>query len=153
MRIPTTIWDIDEVICKSWKPEYTDQFANGNFKEFEKGIPTYEPYGWAVIIINILLKADIKIVFITARNENYRDQTEKWLMKHIGVNKSQYDLFMRPSNDDITKDHVIKKAIWDKIKNNYDVLFAIDDKKENAELWDVLGIPSLHYISGAAYKE
>ena len=54
-----------------------------------------------------------------------------------------FRLFMRP-NDCFKPDHEVKRDIYTScIKDRFDVLFAIDDRKENIDMWLNFGIPCL----------
>lgn len=139
------IFDIDEVLCRSWRPEFKDQFEAGNFADFEAGIPTYAAYDWAVTLAKLLINSGVHLVFVTARNENYKKETIKWLEHHLEIHKSQYEIHMRPF-DNVDKDSKLKKTLWENIAEHYQILFALDDKSENARLWKKLGIPALHVL-------
>lgn len=86
-----------------------------------------------------LVKRDkqISVIAITGREDVWRPQTEKWLKS----NEVEYDqLFMRTAGDH-RYDFIIKKEIFDaKIRDKYQVFFAVDDRKQVQKLWVSLGI-------------
>ena len=81
-------------------------------------------------------KADLRNVIVTARSEEYRAVTEKWLNDH-GVEFS--NLYMRRDNDNRV-DHVVKAEILKKIQEDYDIIHAVDDRPAVIEVWKSAGI-------------
>ena len=80
-----------------------------------------------------------RIIFLSGRTDNYFDVTHDWLTDNLDT-LYKYDLFMRKSND-FRKDSVIKLEIFDdKIRNNYNVMYAIDDRNSIVNLWQSLDI-------------
>ena len=75
-----------------------------------------------------LANQGINILYVSARTENGRAGTEKWLNDHkfpTGV-----ALIMR-NNGDQRKDWIVKNELFDNvIAPNYNVLFAIDDRNQ-----------------------
>jgi len=142
-KLPTAfIWDIDGVICDSFQEEFTVQFANGDFSSFERGIPNYPPIRWAIAMVNTLSR-EHRIVFVTARDESFREETIRWLSKHLDDSRLHSDdLYMRPTGDQ-RSDHVVKKELFDQFKNHFNILAAIDDNHSNCRLWISLSIPAL----------
>jgi len=140
------IWDIDQVLCKSWRPEFKKQFEMGDFTEFEEGIPSYGTYEWAITLLQLLRKASVATVFVTARNEKYKYPTMAWLEEKIGLKPDDYTIYMRPE-DNTEADRNLKERAVKELTADYNILFAIDDKVEVAKLWADYGLASLHVVS------
>lgn len=103
------------------------------------------PNGWCMEILNAMAKKDFKIVFLTGRSATDRTvvSTKKWLDLNVD-NSIKYELFMRPVGDE-RKDHLVKEEIvTTKIIPDYDILFAVDDKRSNVDMFEALGIKCLH---------
>jgi len=84
-------------------------------------------------------------IFVSGREEKYREQTEKFLLKH-GID--YIDLFMRKT-DDNRKDAIIKREIFDnEIRNKYNVSFVLDDRNQVVEMWRSLGLTCLQVADG-----
>lgn len=81
---------------------------------------------------------DSDIVIVTARNENYRALTSRWLKNN---NVPHDALFMRKEND-FRSDYEIKKEILEKINEYWDVKHAVDDNPDIINLWESNGIPT-----------
>ena len=73
------------------------------------------------------------ITFLSGREYKYRTQTRKFLNRAISFRN--YNLFMRET-DDFRKDSIVKKELFDKyIKDEYDVLFVMDDRNQVVDMW------------------
>lgn len=71
------------------------------------------------------LHNNYKIIFMSGREDKFRDITVQWLNKHVNID---YELFMRPTND-VRPDQIIKKELYEKyIKDNYYVVAWFDDR-------------------------
>ncbi len=83
---------------------------------------------------------DYEIIIVTARHEDYRDHTVKWLQDNgILYNK----LFMR-ANDDKRPDDVVKAKILEQIiDEGYEPFLVIDDRPEVVKMWRSYGLTCL----------
>jgi hypothetical protein len=89
------------------------------------------------------VKADIKrceeagfdIVFVSARPEDYREVTEKWLMDNMGYNF----VLMRRSGDK-RPDVQVKQEIYDKYLKHYNVVRVYDDRPSVIRMWEGNGL-------------
>jgi len=145
-RPKAVIFDIDEVVCKSWEPKYKQQFAEGHFAEFDFKIPSFPKVQWASTLINSLLLSGIKILFVTSREESRRPATKAWLENELTIFSHEYELFMRSENDTRPSDEV-KFRLMQQFRPRFNILFAIDDELHNARMWNRVGIPSLHLLN------
>jgi len=73
-----------------------------------------------------------RIIIISGREDWCKKDTKEWLEK----NDIPFDeLFMRKTKD-YRKDCLIKKEIYEEyIKDNYNILFAIDDRNQVVDMW------------------
>ena len=76
-----------------------------------------------------------KVIFVSARPENYRPQTEEWLLKHGFINM----LIMREARDK-RPDTEVKSDIYDKYLKNLDIIEVIDDRPCVIEMWRGKGL-------------
>lgn len=91
-------------------------------------------------IIESLLALKHKLIFVTGRDEKYRDLTETWLDKYF----QDYELYMRPDGDK-RSDFIVKEDITvNKILTRYNVLLAYDDRPRNSRMYRKLGIQVMH---------
>lgn len=119
----------------------------------EKYLPNFDKFNKNHIhdkikqpILEILKKfqGDCRIIFISGRDEKYRDTTERQLNEYI----SNYLLFMR-KNRDFRADEIIKKEIYlENLANNYNILFILDDRAKVVSMWRELGLTCLQVANG-----
>jgi len=91
------------------------------------------------------IKEDRTIFLVSGRMEKNREVTIQWLKQ----NDIPYDyLFMRKT-DDVRKDIVIKKEIYEtEIKDKYNVLFVLDDRNQVVDFWRSEGLTCLQVAPG-----
>lgn len=78
------------------------------------------------------------IIFLSGRDEKYREITTKWLKEKVGI--SHFDLFMR-KNKDVRNDAIVKEELFkEHILPNYYTNFVVDDRLRVVKLWNDLGI-------------
>jgi len=88
-------------------------------------------------VIEAMHKEGHPILFCSGREDCYREQTERFIKKHLSV---PYQLFMRKSGDQ-RKDSIIKSEIYDEhIAPNYNVYFIMDDRNSVCEFWRSRGL-------------
>lgn len=86
---------------------------------------------------------DYKILFVTGRPEEYRQQTIDWLGKNVVIDQEFFELHMRPSKD-YRPDNVLKLEIYEKnLKDKYDILFVLEDRDRVVNAWRDLGLVCL----------
>ena len=79
----------------------------------------------------------------------YKDVTSWWLHKNrlfvLGV---EPNIIFRP-NQDFTDDHILKYRMYEKyIKDKYEVMFVVEDRKRIVDMWRELGITCLQCADG-----
>lgn len=87
----------------------------------------------------------LDVVICSARPDNYKRETEKWLLDHVGI----YEwLFMRQRND-FRRDDIIKEQILDfELLTRYNVEFVADDRDQVVAMWRRRGIPCFQVAPG-----
>lgn len=102
-----------------------------------------------------LLELDgVRPIFVSGREDVCYAETYAWLKKHywldIDVEDTEDDilLFMRPANDG-RKDSIVKLEIFDReIRNNYNVLFCLDDRDQVVKAYRSIGLRVLQVAPG-----
>lgn len=88
-------------------------------------------------IIITLMKADIRAIFLTGRDEIGRADTIRWLKDKCNI-VGRYDLLMRPSAPDIhskSPDFEYKKYMFDThVKDKFYVMAWFEDRVRNVEM-------------------
>jgi len=84
----------------------------------------------------------------TGRSERVREETERWLVDHVGFQYNFCGLIMRPEND-FTEDHVLKERWLDAaIKDGWHPQLAFDDRKRVCDMWRHRGVVCYHVTDG-----
>lgn len=83
-------------------------------------------------IVRLYKEQGTTIIAISGRKEDAREGTETWLK----CNDIPYDLLLMRKIDDNRKDSIIKKEIYEEhIKDKYNVVFVLDDRKQVVDTW------------------
>ncbi len=101
------------------------------------------PAKWCVDMVEAMYEKGYKILFVTGRREIHRQTAVNWLTHHL-PDITDYELFMRRENDFREASVTKLDLLTTKILPRYDVVFAVDDLKENCEMFRSLGIIALH---------
>ena len=97
-------------------------------------------------VINTYFNKGYKILFVSGREDRYREQTEKFLKKHFP--DLTYSLYMRKTGD-MRKDTIIKKEIYvDNIWLNCFVKFVLDDRNSVVRNWREMGLSCFQVAEG-----
>lgn len=135
-KLPTCIiCDLDGTLClydRSTGKHYDRDYENDTINPVVKSILDNRAKG-------------VEIVFCSGRKDNYRKVTQEWLNNH---GYGEWKLLMR-KHDDLRKDYIIKKEIYEsEIKGKYNVFFILDDRNQVVELWRSLGLTCLQVENG-----
>lgn len=106
---------------KNWDAFFADQIKD-------------EPYQPVMDILHALVSHYVdgrnKVIFVTARDERFREVSLQWLNRHIKYKVSDEDLYMRPAgnreNDDLIKVRIIKT--WLQRHPAYEVGAIFEDR-------------------------
>jgi len=90
-------------------------------------------------------KKGVKIVLMSGRDGSSHEMTCKWLRD----NNIVYDyLYQRPAGERI-KDSVLKREFFDAfVREQYNVLFCLDDRNQVVDLWRSLGLTCFQVAPG-----
>jgi hypothetical protein len=96
----------------------------------------------------------LHILFTSGRSELAREDTVGWLAEHFfggsgyAFERGWARLFMRPEGDG-RRDSELKLEIFNEhIRNEYDVVLALDDRNQVVDLWRSLGLTCLQVAPG-----
>lgn len=114
------------------------------------------PYDWSAVekdlpqtdVLKVVEWASdngYQIIVMSGRDEVCRQGTIRWLDNH----KIWWDrLIMRPEGDN-RKDSIVKRELFDEhVRNEYDVLFVLDDRNQVVDMWRDLGLRVLQVQDG-----
>lgn len=85
-----------------------------------------------------LTHGDCKVIFLSGREDKFRDKTVKFLNEQYGY--YGFPLFMRVSGDK-RKDWIVKGEIFDReIRDKYNVFMCLDDRNQVVDFYRSLGL-------------
>jgi len=94
--------------------------------------------------LEALAKAEFTIIIFTGRDGVCEQETLDWLEAH----DITCDLFdIRPSGN-VENDAIIKQRMFDKVKDNYNILGVFDDRNRVVEMWRSLGLTCFQVAEG-----
>lgn len=146
MKQRAIICDIDECLLDSSQPLLMSQRAiikfgmDSGMDMFYSNLHLCKRNEWCFELLERMTKnGDIVVLFITGRSETARKHTEAYLNFKNDV---PYLLYMRPkeSKED---DHIVKRKILERIIDDYEILFALDDRESNCCMYRSFGITTL----------
>ena len=154
MKKPAIIIDMDGTLVDNTKRiEETLELRKKNldnkkirWDDIFKNTDTLDvPNPWCMEIVEAFSVRGYKIIFLTGRmgTKSTYEATQRWIDKYVPAG-IDYQLIMRPEKD-FRKNHEMKSDILNtQILPFYNVLFAIDDHSENANMMRAMGITCLH---------
>lgn len=85
------------------------------------------------------------VILLSGRKEEYREHTQRWLMKHL---VAYDDLWMRPEGDN-RSDDIVKLELFDNhVRGRFNVTHVLDDRDRCVYLWRKLGLPCWQVAEG-----
>ena len=127
--------DLDGTLADIKHRLYLLQERPKNHRAFEK-LCVNDEVNFPVCLVVKALESYADIVIVSGRSSDVRKETEEWLQEN---SISYNDIYMRKSGD-YRADNIIKDEILMQIKEKYDILFAIDDRKRVVDMWKRNGI-------------
>jgi FMN phosphatase YigB (HAD superfamily) len=150
MKQKAIIFDIDGTLANC---NHRRHFVEGKTKSFDK---FYEAMGddevneWCVELIKMVYANKIVPILVSGRPEKYRKITQKWLLETAKIpGYMKIKLYMRPEEKPYAPDTEVKGEIYEKyIKEKFDILFTIDDRKKMVAYWRSIGLVCLACAEG-----
>ena len=144
-KIKAVLVDLDGTLCDVEHRVHHVQTKNKNWKSFNELMVHDELNHWCFELIEAMSDRGYKIIFVTGRGEPWRAPTENWLIKH---NVKYEHLYMRGVLDHREDSDVKEDIFLEKIEQNYQVLFVVDDRKSVVERWRKLKLTCLQCAPG-----
>lgn len=82
------------------------------------------------------LRPHYKIIIFTGRDGVCADLTTEWLEE----NGIEFDLFKSRPEGDTQKDWIIKRSMFEEIKNDFEICGIFDDRDQVVRMWRSLGL-------------
>jgi predicted kinase len=111
---------------------------------------TDKPNAPVLNTIKALSQFGYKLIFLTGREDCFREKTDRWLKDvcHVDLFAPWYMLYMRPTGDN-RKDSLVKEEILrNEILPNYYVEFALDDRQQVVDHLREMGLTVFQVAPG-----
>ena len=130
--------DMDGTLCNAKHREHLAQAKC--WDEFHAGLADDEPNQDVLYFLQMLMKQEHSFIFLTGRNEAYRNQTVQWLIKH---DVYADDLLMRPDGnfqpDAEIKPYLLRQWLDYAGSDSTSVVAILEDRDKMVECWRNLG--------------
>jgi predicted kinase len=104
-------------------------------------VSTDKPKQWVIDLIGGIYKNGEKVIFMSGRDSMCRADTIYWIRKYVGV--PTFELYMRAEADQ-RMDAIVKLELFNEhIRNNYNVLYCVDDRRQVIDMYRSIGLSVL----------
>lgn len=153
------ICDLDGTLTNPSERRHFMEKKPKSIGSFYYNAPYDKPNVWCLELIDALFDKEYHLLFVSGRPEQFEHRgimynlkrwTIEWLHEYTpyGIGSRAIKLFMRQTGDK-REDYIVKKEIYEKyIKDKYEVLFVIDDRKQVVDMWRSIGLVCLHCADG-----
>ena len=142
------IVDIDGTLSD---PEHRQHFVRSkprNWKAFNARIfddPVQHDIVW---LVRLFRSVGCRIVICSARTDDLRSITERWLKEKAGLDGVYEKLYMRAEKD-YRDDDIVKRELLDTIRaDGYDPVMVLDDRDRVVKIWRESGLRCLQVQPG-----
>lgn len=162
MTIKTVIFDIDGTLADVTHRRHHVAQKPKNWPAFFAAMDKDPPVKDVVELCQWLLKMPsyfVNVIFCSGRGEEYRAETEAWLVRNVSAfisageerkwsSQRVLDLRMRPAKDS-RSDVIIKREMLAKLRaEGHDIWFVVDDRQRVVDMWREEGITVLQCAPG-----
>lgn len=144
---PTAIFDLDGTLCDIGHRLHHVRKDPKDWKAFFEGIPDDKVREDVLRLLKWEWEEGRQIVLVSARPEDYREQTERWL-KREGIEHGP--LIMRESGDK-RPDTEVKADIFDKYLKHLDIVRVYDDRPSVIRMWEGKGLEVVDVGEGVEF--
>ena len=139
------IVDVDGTIADSEHRLHYVTNGHRDWTNWKKYWQDDKPIQPVIDIIRLGHSVGIKIVLCTAREDNCREETIKWLQIH---DVPYDDLFMRDDYDTRPDDIIKFELLQEILRDGYEPLCVFDDRQCVVDMWRAQGLVCLQPAPG-----
>lgn len=142
------IVDIDGTLANCEHRQHYVRSKPRNWKAFNAQIYEDAVHLDIVWLIKILHSVGCRIVICSARTDDLREVTEKWLKNKAGLDGIYEKLYLRGEKD-YRDDDIIKRELLDVIRSDgFDPQMVFDDRDRVVKIWREAGLRCLQVAPG-----
>lgn len=137
------IFDLDGTVADMSHRLHYIQGWNKDYDKFYGSVSEDKPIEDVIDILRLLFLDHHRIIFMTGRSEVCREDTIKWIRKHIyhGNKDINIELYMRRRGDR-RSDVAVKMEVWYSLDKTIrdDVVGVFEDRDTVVKMWRALGV-------------
>ena len=137
------IFDIDGTLADVSERIHHLNKKPKNWNAFFAGMAQDKAIQSMVRLCNLLYASGVRIILCSGRNEEYREETVRWLAQQEVL---YHELFLRKDNDR-RSDTVVKREMLSAIDKTK-ILFVVEDRSRVVEMWRSEGLVCLQCAPG-----
>lgn len=143
------IFDIDGTVANcEWRMHHLKQQPR-DWVSFRKGTRDDGTHDDILFLLKLFAKEGHKILFVTARTESERADTEWWFSNVAGINRSMYTALYMRADDDYREDTIVKAETLKLIREVHGEPFMVfEDRARVVQMWRDNGVRCLHVEPG-----
>lgn len=129
------LWDLDGTLVNTTEIQHL-LGTTGGIDAFHAASADCPPNRLVVRAARQVHHMGFTNLVLTERMEQHRTLSERWLH----TNNVPYTQLLMRSDGDPREDRIVKKEMYDRVTERYDVVHAWDDRPETIRLWRSLGL-------------
>lgn len=138
------ICDLDGTLCDAINRRQYVEGKDKNFDKFYAEAKNDKPNKWCKFILESIPRS-VSIIIVTGRPEKWMTEAGEW-MDRFNI---RFNEFYARKDGDFRQDFIIKQEIYEThIKDKYNVLFCLDDRKQVTDMWRRNGLICLQCDDG-----
>lgn len=142
------VCDLDGTLCDIEHRRHFVQGENKDWKGFFDNMDKDTVRLDVLAMLDEAMESGQKIIFVSARPEDYRGVTEKWLSDNIDI---QYECLIMREENDRRQDTLVKKDIYTKYLSHLDIDTVIDDRPSVIRMWQGFGLDVVDVGNGEEF--
>lgn len=117
----------------------TISFLNGRSPYDASSCDNDLPNMFVINLVKRYFKDGYKIIFVSGRQEKYREPTIRFYNKYLPDLKD-YSLLMRKDSDFRSDDIIKREIFFNEINDNYNIELVLDDRLRVCKMWYEIGL-------------
>lgn len=149
MNRPLYIFDLDGTLALTEHRSHLVRCENPDWKAFFAACVDDEPNIPVVNTLLALLESGAEIRIWTGRSSEVMEQTQQWLMTHLGDAAESIEMCMRIEGD-YTPDEEIKATWYDALReiDKRSLVAIFDDRQKVVDMWRDKGVACFQVAPG-----
>lgn len=146
------ICDLDGTLCDITHRLHFAKSEPKDWKNFFDHIPADSMREEVLKEVRFVAAENLaKIIFVSARPENCRIDTQNWLQKHLLYAGADYEILLMREAGDKRPDTEVKAEIYERYLKNLNIIQVFDDRPSVIRMWREKGLDVTDVGSGVEF--